>query len=90
MEIFFSASMKKDPLSMFFSRRHTCGKILDMVTHFCHSLRAAMNYMRYVKNEKLCAEITFLMLEYLLIFLVIYYFGENFRMKYSINDEFIT
>merc|ERR1719461_63667 len=31
MEIFFSPSMKKDPLSMFFSRRHTCGKILDMI-----------------------------------------------------------
>lgn len=31
LEITFSPKMKKDPLTMFFSRRHTCGKILDMI-----------------------------------------------------------
>jgi len=31
MEIFFSSDMKKDPLTMFFNRRHTCGKVLDMI-----------------------------------------------------------
>lgn len=64
MEIFFSSDMKKDPLTMFFNRRHTCGKVLDMVIFWLWQSWTYSMILRFVKNGKSFVKTTYLTHEY--------------------------